>query len=176
MIYFITGNENKFSEAKSIMPEIERLNMDLPEIQSIDPHEIIKVKLDEASRHHEGEFIVEDVSLCLECLNGLPGPLIKWFEKTVGLEWLADVSEKYKNNKAFTRVIIGYKSLKGIQYFESILNGQIVRPRGDKDFGWGPIFQPEGHDKTFGEMEREEKNSMSMRKMAFEKLKEHISK
>ena len=82
-LYFITGNKNKFEEVKSILPEIEQLDVDLPEIQDIDAQNIIRFKLLEALRHHAGEFIVEDTSLYFDCLKGLPGPLIKWFLETI---------------------------------------------------------------------------------------------
>ena len=44
-------------------------------------------------------------------------------------------------------------------------------PRGDKGFGYDPIFIPDGHDITFGEMEAVTKDGMSHRARAFEKLK-----
>ena len=43
--------------------------------------------------------------------------------------------------------------------------------RGNKGFGWDVFFVPEGYKKTFAEMESEEKNAISHRKIAFEKLK-----
>lgn len=174
MIYFITGNQNKFSEAKSIIPELEQLDIDLPEIQEIDSEEIIREKLVFASSHHTGDFVVEDTSLALNCLNGLPGPLIKWFEKTIGNDGIADIAKKYENSEAIAKVVVGYKSNDEIAYFEGSIEGNIVSPRGNFDFGWGPIFQPKGYSKTFGEMDREEKNSISMRKIAFQKLKDYL--
>ncbi|MFA5927277.1 MAG: non-canonical purine NTP pyrophosphatase [Patescibacteria group bacterium] len=175
MIYFITGNANKFSEAKAMIPDLEQLDLDLPEIQETDPRKIIEEKLKEARKHHSGEFVVEDTSLCLDCLGGLPGPFIKWFVKTIGNDGLANMAEKLGDNQAITRVMVGHIDMDGeINYFEGTLSGTIVKPRGDLDFGWGPIFVPEGHDKTFGEMERVEKNSLSMRKIAFGKLNEYL--
>ena len=44
-------------------------------------------------------------------------------------------------------------------------------PRGDRGFGYDPIFIPNGHDQTFGEMEPSAKDAMSHRAVAFEKLK-----
>ena len=63
-----------------------------------------------------------------------------------------------------------------IHFFEGEIKGTIVNPRGKTDFGWDPIFQPNGHKKTFGEMTKEEKNKISHRKVAVEKLKEHLLK
>lgn len=176
MIYFITGNKNKFEEIKSILPEVEQLDIDLPEIQEIDAKEIIKEKLSEALNHHKGDFIIEDTSLYLECLNGLPGPLIKWFLATVGNDGLAEIALKFDNNRAEAKTIIGYaKNHDEIYFFEGAVAGKIVKPRGETNFGWDPIFMPDGYDKTFAEMGKEEKNKISMRRMALNKLKEFLN-
>ena len=174
-LYFITGNENKLREAREIIGEIESLNINLIEIQSIDAKEIIKHKLNEAKKHHSGNFIVEDTSLIIESMNGLPGPLIKFFEKTIGLNGISKMA-KHFGDKAIARVIIGYSSEDKIEFFEGAINGTIVESRGENGFGWDKIFIPEGHTKTFAEMSSEEKNKISMRKIAFEKLKEYLNK
>ena len=46
MSYFITGNKNKFQEAKLIIPQLEQLDIDLPEIQEIDPQKVIEGSVD----------------------------------------------------------------------------------------------------------------------------------
>jgi non-canonical purine NTP pyrophosphatase (RdgB/HAM1 family) len=171
-LYFITGNKNKFEEAKSVMPDLRQLEIDLPEIQEIDARAVIKEKLLEALKRHQGGFVVEDTSLYFECLNGLPGPLIKWFLKTIGNEGLFKLVQGFGNPTAQAKTMIGYaKSADDIHYFEGIIEGTVVAPRGETNFGWDPIFQPAGHDRTFAEMSRDEKNSISMRKMAFTKLR-----
>jgi inosine/xanthosine triphosphate pyrophosphatase family protein len=55
MLYFITGNKNKFKEFQDILGEenVEQLDIDLPEIQEVDPHKIITYKLQEALKHHK---------------------------------------------------------------------------------------------------------------------------
>lgn len=175
VLYFITGNQNKFREATAILgPGLERVELDLPEIQDIDAKRVIEEKLGEARKHQPGDFIVEDVSLELECLNGLPGPLIKWFLKTVGYEGLADIAKKYDNNRARAIATYGYYSNGEIKFFEGIVDGKIVDPRGDNKFGWDPIFQPDGYKKTFAEMTVEEKNEISHRRLALNKLKEYL--
>jgi len=174
-LYFITGNKNKFSEVKAIIPNVEQLDIDLPEIQDIDAKKIIRAKLLEALNYKQAEFIVEDTSLYLECLNGLPGPLIKWFMKTIGNDGLFNIAEKLGNNKAEAKTIIGYaKNPKEIYYFEGSVKGKIVSPRGKSGFGWDPIFQPEGFSKSFAELTPEEKNKISMRRIALNKLKEFL--
>ena len=59
------------------------------------------------------------------------------------------------------------------EVFEGVMPGQVVWPmRGDQGHGYDPIFQPDGHDVTFGEMDRWAKNQISHRADAFRKLVE----
>lgn len=176
MLYFITGNQHKFNEVKAVISDlITQIDIDLPEYQEIDPQKIITQKMNAAFEHHSGPFIVEDTSLYFEGLNGLPGPLIKWFLKTLGNQGMADLCVKIKNNNALAKTIIGYaKDKDSIEFFEGELKGSIVSPRGESNFGWNDIFLPEGAEKTFGEMTIEEKNEISMRGVAARKLKDYL--
>lgn len=175
MIYFITGNKNKFFEIKAIIPEVQQLEINLDEIQEIDAKKIIEHKLNEAFKHKKGEFIVEDTSLYLAGLNGLPGPLIKWFLGALGNEGIFDIVKKTGNDYAEAKTIIGYaKNPNEIHFFEGSIKGKIVRPTGETSFGWDPIFKPEGYSKSFQELSKEEKNKISMRAIAAEKLKKFL--
>ena len=79
------------------------------------------------------------------------------------------------NNAAEARTIIGLAQSPGnIYYFEGSIKGTIVSPVEKSGFGWDPIFQPEGFSKSFAEMTREEKNQISMRRIALNKLKEFM--
>jgi non-canonical purine NTP pyrophosphatase (RdgB/HAM1 family) len=178
ILYFITGNKNKFREAKEIIPEIEQIDFDLLEIQEIDSKKIIENKLNEALKQNPGEmFFCEDVSLNINCLNGLPGPLIKWFLKSLGTEGIYKLVKKYEDKLATAKVTIGYSNAnKKLIFFSGEIKGEIVKPRGEKNFGWDPIFQPKGYDKTFAEMSLDEKNKISMRKEALLKLKSYLEK
>jgi len=176
-IYFITGNKNKFAEIKALIPNVSQLNIDLPEIQDIDSHAIIHAKLLEAQKHHKGTFIVEDTSLSLDCLNGLPGPFIKWFLRALGSEGIYELAKKYNNHKARAMAIIGYAEESGeIHFFEGIVHGTITRPVASSGFGWDPIFIPKGYKKSFAELSTEEKNAISHRRKAVEKLKAFLNK
>ncbi len=58
-----------------------------------------------------------------------------------------------------------------VEIFEGRVEGTLVwPPRGDKGFGYDPIFQPEGYDQTFGELDPEVKHRISHRADAFAKL------
>lgn len=174
-LYFITGNKGKLTEAQSIIPSVLQKDIDLPEIQEIDAKKIIEYKLHEAMDHIKEPCIVEDTSLYINSLNGLPGPLIKWFLKTIGTEGIFSLVASLEDKSAVARTIIGYADKSGsIQFFEGEIKGTIVKPRGDKGFGWDSIFQPAESTKTFAEMTLEEKMKFSMRKVAAEKLKKYI--
>lgn len=59
----------------------------------------------------------------------------------------------------------------GVEVFEGEARGTIVwPPRGDRGFGYDPVFEPEGHARTFGEMSHDEKLPLTHRARAFEKL------
>lgn len=174
-IYFITGNKGKFSELHSLIPALHQKDIDLPEIQEIDPHKIIAAKLQEALKHVDGWCIVEDTSLYFDALHGLPGPLIKWFLKTVGTEGLAHLATLLKNPKATAKTVIGFaKNKRDIQFFEGEIAGTIVSPRGTHGFGWDAIFQPLNSQETFAEMGPTKKGRISMRKIAALKLIQQI--
>lgn len=76
-ITFLTGNRSKLQEVQALIPGVEGLDIDLPEIQEIDAHKVVAAKLEEAQKHHRGALIVEDTSLYLDVLHELPGPLVK---------------------------------------------------------------------------------------------------
>ena len=85
-LYFITGNQHKFFEAKKVLPEIEQVELDLVEIQSMNPKEIITAKLKEAIKKHPGPLFCEDVSLNIAAFNEFPGPLVKFWNNSLSLK------------------------------------------------------------------------------------------
>ncbi|MFA6073738.1 MAG: RdgB/HAM1 family non-canonical purine NTP pyrophosphatase [Candidatus Woesearchaeota archaeon] len=189
-LYFITGNKNKFLEAKSILGsviDVEQLNIELDEIQEIDARKIIEHKLNEALKKNKElknkeldknkEFIIEDTSLYIDCLNGLPGPLIKWFLKALGPKGVYELTKNLENQRAVAKNLIGYSDAQGkLHFFEGEITGMIVEPRGETTFGWDPIFVPDGYDLSFAQMSKEEKNKISHRKKALDKLVEFLNK
>ncbi len=173
-LYFITGNQGKLSEAQAIIDRVKSIDFDLPEIQELDPQEVIAEKLREAKKQKDGEFFIEDTSVYFECLNGFPGPLIKWMSEALGNQGIYELVAKYDNNMALAKTVIGYIDGEEIKFFTGEMKGKIVEPRGVGGFGWDPIFEPEGFNKTLAEMTPEEKNKISMRKEALLKLKKFL--
>ena len=180
MLKFITGNKNKFEEvAAALAPvKIEQVKIDLDEIQDLDPHNIIRHKLKAAFKHHSAEFIIEDVSLFLDCLGGkLPGPLVKWFNVTVKDEGIYKITRAMRESGATVKVILAYaKNPKEVVFFESTVKGNIVKPKGKGSFGFDPVFKPRGSNKTLADLKAENNFSFSPRVKAIIKLKKYLEK
>ena len=88
---------------------------------------------------------------------------------------MVEITEKFQNSRAEAKTIIGYgKNRDQMEFFEGSISGAIVRPRGISSFGWDAIFKPDGQNQTFAEMTLAEKNTLSMRKIAFEKLRDFL--
>jgi non-canonical purine NTP pyrophosphatase (RdgB/HAM1 family) len=175
-IYFITGNKDKLREVRALLPVVQGVDMELAEIQELDPQKIIAAKLAEAQRYQPGTCMVEDTSLFLDAMNGLPGPLSKWFLKAIGVDGIFALTRTF-GTRATARTIIGYIEEDGsVYFFEGVLPGTVVAPRGTDGFGWDPIFQPDGFDKTFAEMTLAEKSQWSMRRLAVEGLRRYLER
>ncbi len=172
-MYFVTSNKNKYNEMKGFIPSLKMKDIDLKEIQSLSIEEVVNEKLEEGKTKINEPFICEDVSLEINTLNKFPGPLVKWFMKTLSLEDINKILSEYSDKTATAIAVIGYYDGEESLLFKGEVNGKIVSKKGSR-FGFDPIFQPEGSNKTFGEMSIEEKARYSHRMKATRKLKEHI--
>lgn len=184
VLKFITGNKNKALEVEQIiqkiLPEvhIEGLKIDdIPELQG-EPEDIVREKLKFARKTcSEGIIMVEDTSLCFDGLNGLPGPYIKDFLQKLGCEGLYKLAKGTDNMKAYAQCIFGLSltdKSDDIKLFVGRCYGEIVFPRGPNTFGWDPVFQPEGKDKTYSELPKDEKNTLSHRFKSLNQLVDFI--
>ncbi len=173
---FITGNAAKAEQlGRHLDYQVTHKKLDLPEIQSLDLREIIEHKAKEAYKAVGGLVLVEDTSLTFNALSHLPGPLIKWFLTELGNEGLCKILNSYEDRSAFAEVCFGLYNGINLKIFEGQAYGTIAfSPRGEKGFGWDPIFIPQGYQKTWGEMNMEEQKDTSMRRIALKKLEAHI--
>ncbi len=169
---FITGNPAKAEQlARHLNIDVTHTKLDLPEIQSLDPKEIVEQKAKEAYKHINAPVLVEDTSLTFLALGKLPGPLIKWFLQELKNEGLCDILLPGMDRSARASVCFGYYDGTRFEIFEGEMNGTIASiPRGALGFGWDPIFIPKGYEKTWGEMTMQEQDETSMRRIALKKL------
>ncbi len=171
-LYFATSNTGKYAEMAALIPGTRQLPCNLVEIQELDPRKVIAAKLREAARLVDGDILVDDTSLCMEGLNGLPGTLAGWFIKSMGDDGLSRLVLSTGNVRAQARTVLGvhlYRTGEQ-QFFEGVLHGTIVPPTGERGFGWDRIFQPTRSEKTFAQMTAGEKNAVSMRAIAAREL------
>lgn len=153
----------------------QSVKLDLPELQG-EPEDISKEKARIAAKEVGGPVIVEDTCLCFNALKGLPGPYVKWFLQKIGHEGLNNLLAAYEDKSAYALCIFSLALGPDSEpvSFSGRTEGKIVPPRGSNDFGWDPVFQPDGYEKTYAEMLKEEKNSISHRRRALDKLRDHL--
>ena len=176
-ILVITGNQDKADEISAITGlTVEAKKLELSEIQSLSAEEVAKKKAVAAYKIVRQPVLVDDTGMSIEALNGLPGAFVSWFLDSLGSQGILNLIKGQKNRKASVSTCIAYADVSGVQTFVGAVNGTIpTELRGDRGFGYDPIFIPNGNDKTYAEMTPEEKNEISMRKIALMKFKEYIT-
>ena len=175
-ITFITGNKHKLKQVnKHLNYPIEHVDIDLAEIQSLDPLKIVEHKAKEAFLKVQKPVLVEDTSLIFHALGKLPGPFIKWFLDELGPEGLCTLMQPYTDKSATAWVLFAYYDGSTLEVFDIQQKGIITdNPRGENGFGWNSIFIPDGETKTFAEMDEEEQKNTSLRKRALIKLETYL--
>ena len=188
-ITFVTGNTKKLEEVRRILGmdaaegdgsglpyHLTNTKVDLPELQG-DPAKVSREKCAAAVKKVGGAVIVEDTSLCFNALNGMPGVYIKWFLESCGHDGLNRMLSGFDDKTAYAQTVVAFCPGPGDEpaIFDGRTRGKIVMPRGKLDFGWDPIFEPdEGKGKTYAEMSKEEKDSISHRSRAFGQLRKYL--
>jgi XTP/dITP diphosphohydrolase len=186
IVFFATGNKHKFNEARILLTNLDiavgMLRMKDTEIQSNNLTEIAQTSVQDVFKRCNLPVIVEDAGLFVENLNGFPGTYAAYVYKTIGNKGLLKLMQRMKNRKArFCSVIAYYDDSTDVPVvFKGNAEGDLTyreRVGSDKtDFGFDPIFQPNGSAKTFSEMTIKEKNKISHRAKAFHKFAEWYGK
>lgn len=182
-LIFATNNQHKVEEIQAaIGRELEVISLkqagidiDIPE-----PHDTLEANASEKShtihRLTHQHCFSEDTGLEVEALNGEPGVKSaryagedKAFDKNI--EKLLSKLGNGENRKARFRTVISLIWEEKEWLFEGICEGVITRePAGAGGFGYDPVFKPSGSDRTFAQMTMAEKNEVSHRKKAADKL------
>jgi len=182
-ILFATANKNKVIEIqKNVPPGFQIITLD-----DIDLKEDIPETSDtiEGNAIQKAEYIVknfgidcfsDDTGLEIEALNGAPGVYSARFagEEKDANNNMDLVLVKMKgelNRNARFKTVIALSLGNEIHLFEGIVEGKIRETKvGTVGFGYDPIFEPENTGLTFAEMSIEDKNKMSHRSRAFDKM------
>lgn len=186
---FATNNKNKINELNQLIGD--KINLvglsdigcheELPETQgTIEGNALQKARY--VFDNYKQNCFADDTGLEVNALNGRPGVYSARYagegksaednmnKLLVELEGANDRSARFKTVIAL--VMDGKEWL-----FEGIVNGKIIeQKRGNKGFGYDPVFVPDGYEQTFAEMDMELKNRISHRGIAVRKLVEFLNK
>jgi XTP/dITP diphosphohydrolase len=186
-LVFATNNLNKLAEVQKMLPSsIEILSLkDINCFDEVDETELTlegnaKLKANYITQKFGYNCFADDTGLEVESLDGKPGVFSARFagepsnsEKNMR-KLLSDLENK-NNRKAQFRTAICLNIDENQYVFEGICKGEILtQNHGDKGFGYDPIFKPEGFTTSFAEMSSEEKNKISHRGIAIQKLVEFL--
>lgn len=187
-ICFATNNENKLREIRELLPDFTILSLadighegDLPEEQNTL----------EGNSHQKAEFVFknykvncfsDDTGLEVFALDGAPGVYSAMYsgehhnsEANMNklLHEMKDIDDRSAQFRTVITLIVDGK----VKQFEGIVKGKILKEkRGEKGFGYDPVFQPKGFDMSFAEMSSPAKNEISHRGVAVRKLVKYLNK
>lgn len=187
-LLFATSNKNKVLEIKKVLPKefnIKSLDdigfcEEVPENENtIEGNAIFKANY--IYKKYNLNVFADDTGLEVDSLNGKPGVHSARYagiskNSADNINKLLKKLKNKKNRKARFKTIIALILNSKIHTFEGVVEGIITKkPKGENGFGYDPVFIPSGYTKTFGELSIEEKNSISHRSLAMNKLIDFIS-
>ena len=174
-LVIVTTNENKLAEINEILGTTHQVSkIKIHEIQSLDLDEVITYKAKEAYKKIKKPVLVEDISLEIKELCGLPGTFVKYFLNTVGTEGTVKMVGNAKTDTKVTAALALYDG-KNLKIFKGIVYGTLSKKnRGPYGFGFDKIFIPKGYRQTFAQMPPALKNKISHRALALKKVKIYL--
>jgi XTP/dITP diphosphohydrolase len=195
-IVFATNNEHKLSEVRGILGDkVEVLSLsdigchdDIPETgETLEENALQKAQY--IYDHYHVNCFADDTGLEVEALGGAPGVHTARYASEEGHDSEANTRKllrelKDKDNRhARFRTAIALveeagkeEKVQRINLFEGIVEGEITtEKRGEKGFGYDPVFKPNGYDGTFAELGVDVKNQISHRALAVQKLVKYIT-
>lgn len=178
-----TGNPGKQAELKALLPASVRLSSlveldlptDLPETgATLEANALQKARY--AFERCGVPCVADDTGLEVDALDGAPGVYSARYageerDPARNMAKLLLALEGVEHRGARFRTVLAFVDAQGEHLFEGEVKGTITTaPRGSAGFGYDPIFQPEGQMLTFAEMDKMEKNMISHRARAVERL------
>ncbi|MEM7106779.1 MAG: RdgB/HAM1 family non-canonical purine NTP pyrophosphatase [Bacteroidota bacterium] len=189
-ICFATNNQNKVEEIQAMLPD----SIQLLSLSEVGCNEELAENQNtlEGNSHQKAEHVhktygvacfADDTGLEVFALDGAPGVFSARYagierDSTANMELLLRNLEGKEDRKAQFRTVITFVSQEGkTKQFEGVVQGIIThKAHGSQGFGYDPIFKPKGKDKTFAQMTPYEKNAISHRAVAVEKLVRYLTK
>jgi len=190
-----THNEGKLREIRALMESLGISCVGAEELDLPEPEEIgntfadnADLKARQAADLSGLPALSDDSGLCVDALHGAPGIFsARWAEDAEGnRNWTLAMEKVWRECEAtepdaapaahfVCALAIAWPNDGQAETFEGRVDGTLVwPPRGDRGFGYDPIFVPAGRDVTFGERDPAEKHQISHRAEAFKKLVEAL--
>ena len=186
---FATNNRHKLEEVQAILGDrVELVSLqqtgcteEIPETgKTLEENALQKARYI-YERYHTDCF-ADDTGLEVEALGGAPGVYSARYAGGEGHDSEANMRKLLHELEGVTHRQAQFRTAialiwKGEEHlFEGIIRGAITEEkRGNSGFGYDPIFQPEGHDRTFAELGDDIKNHISHRALACQKLAAFLS-
>ena len=186
-----THNKGKLEEISALLEPFGVVVTSAGELGLPEPEETettfvgnARIKAHAAAQATGLPALADDSGISIDALGGAPGVYTAdWAETPTGRDFimamtrawteLEAVNAPYPRLAQFRCTLVLAWPDGHDEVFEGVMPGQVIWPmRGDQGHGYDPIFQPNGYDQTFGEMDRWEKNRISHRADAFRKLVE----
>lgn len=186
-IVFATNNLHKLSEMRSIMGknwDVKSLRdigceADIPETaQTLQGNAEIKARY--VKDHYGYDCFADDTGLMVDALDGAPGVYSARYagdehDAQANMELLLSNMRGQEDRKAHFSTVIALVEGSELKFFEGSVYGVITEtPSGNEGFGYDPIFMPDGYDRTFAQMDGDEKNAISHRGRATALLVDYL--
>lgn len=182
-IVFATNNPNKLKELREKVGSAFNIlslkdigcNEELPETQRTLNGNAIE-KADYVAKKYNVDCFADDTGLEVNALNGEPGVYSARYagpdcDPEKNMDLVLKRMNGVEDREASFSTVIALIQAGEVSTFEGTVEGNIRNERsGVEGFGYDPIFEPKGYKVTFAEMSSEEKNSISHRGRAVEKL------
>ncbi|MBN8696773.1 MAG: non-canonical purine NTP diphosphatase [Bacteroidetes bacterium] len=182
-LVFATANPNKAKEIQNLIPDNIKIRSlsdihcaeEIPETQATIEGNASQ-KAFYVHKKYQVNCFADDTGLEIEALDGRPGVLSARYagdakDANANMNKVLAELSGVENRKARFKTVISLVIDNKEVLFEGIVNGRILHNKiGEKGFGYDPIFVPDGYDKTFAELSIEEKNLVSHRAIAVNKL------
>jgi XTP/dITP diphosphohydrolase len=182
-LVFASNNKNKIKEIQQILPQsITILSLEdigcheeIPETSNtIEGNAILKANY--VTKKYGYDCFADDTGLEVEALNGEPGVYSARYageqcDSESNMNKLLNALDGKTNRKAAFKTVITLNKEGKQHHFTGVAPGKItVEKSGNQGFGYDPIFQPEGYQETFAEMDSALKNTISHRAIATKQL------
>ena len=186
-LVFATHNRHKLEEVRLLLPTKYKLlslddigcTEDIPETGDT-LEENAQIKANYVFENYNYPCFADDTGLLVDALDGSPGVYSARYagdhkNAADNIEKLLSELKSHSDRNARFETVIALRMPGNIQLFKGIVKGEIAKvSKGVNGFGYDPVFKPEGHHQTFGEMNLELKNKISHRARALSQLSDYF--